>query len=417
MPTKWDGPQLAACRSAWEGRYEPVLGEPTDDTCSWEDDPFALLEQALAVHRGRIEGVLSSSDYPGATLAGAMARRLGLPGSDPEAVIRTAHKYTSRLLQRRAVPEATPGFALVDPSAADPAAGVRFPCYLKPVKGAFSIMSRRIDSAAELRAFLARPAAAHFLTVWIAMFNKLVAGMTRLETNGSYFLAEELLHGTQVTVEGFCCRGEVEVIGIVDSVMHPDTNSFVRFDYPSRLPEGVQARMADIARRVIAASDLEDALFNVEMIHDPDTDRVSIIEINPRIAGQFGDLFLKVDGASSYEYALELATGDRPRVRRREGRCGAASSVPLRVFEPVRVEHAPSSADFAAVQHDFPGTLVWPQCHTGQELSDFERFEDGVSHRYAVINAGADDRAALETRLAAIQARLGYRFAPLARSG
>jgi hypothetical protein len=159
LPTAWDAPQLAACRPAWDGRYEPVLGQPTDDSCSWEDDPFALLEAALAEHGGRIDGVTSSSDYPGATLAGAMARRLGLPGSDPEAVIRTSHKYTSRVLQRGAVPQATPGFALVDPRAPDPAAGVRFPCYLKPVKGAFSIMSRRIDTPEQLRAFVTSPAA------------------------------------------------------------------------------------------------------------------------------------------------------------------------------------------------------------------------------------------------------------------
>jgi hypothetical protein len=169
LPTAWDAPQLRACRAAWEGRYEPVLGEPTDDSCTWEDDPFVLLEQAIAAHGsgragnsgqgGRIDGVLSSSDYPGATLAGAMARRLSLPGSDPEAVIRTSHKYTSRVLQQRSVPDATPGFALVDPRAPDPAAGVRFPCYLKPVKGAFSIMSRRIDTPEQLRAFVTSPAA------------------------------------------------------------------------------------------------------------------------------------------------------------------------------------------------------------------------------------------------------------------
>jgi biotin carboxylase len=413
LPTAWDAPQLAACRPAWEGRYEPVLGLPTDDSCSWDDDPFALLDAALAEHGGRIAGVTSSSDYPGATLAGAMARRLGLPGSDPDAVIRTSHKYTSRLAQRRAVPEATPGFTLVDPRAPDPAAGVAFPCYLKPVKGAFSIMSRRLDTPEELRAFVTSPAAKHFLDIWIAMFNRLVAGLTTLETNGSFFLAEELLHGRQATVEGYCFRGEVEVFGIVDSVMHPGTGSFARFDYPSTLPADVQARMADVARRVIAASGLDDAMFNVEMIHDAATDRLAIIEINPRLAGQFSDLYLKVDGASSYEYALALATGERPRVRRGEGTCGAASSLPLRVFEPVRVERAPADEDLAAVGREFPGTLVWPHCRHGQELADFERFEDGSSHRYAVINAGAEDRATLETRLEAVRERLGWRFARL----
>ncbi len=37
------------------------------------------------------------------------------------------------------------------------------------------------------------------------------------------------------------------IMGVVDSIMFPGTLAFSRFDYPSALPEGVQARMAEIA--------------------------------------------------------------------------------------------------------------------------------------------------------------------------
>ncbi len=58
----------------------------------------------------------------------------------------------------------------------------------------------------------------------------------------------------QVTVEGFSCQGKVEIMGIVDSVMYPGSGSFARFDYPSIRPAEIQAEMAALARRVIAAS-------------------------------------------------------------------------------------------------------------------------------------------------------------------
>ena len=49
----------------------------------------------------------------------------------------------------------------------------------------------------------------------------------------------------QVTVEGYAFGGEVDILGVVDSIFFPGTLAFSRFDYPSALPEGVQERMAE----------------------------------------------------------------------------------------------------------------------------------------------------------------------------
>jgi hypothetical protein len=195
--------------------------------------------------------------------------------------------------------------------------------------------------------------------------------------------------------------------------MHPGTGSFARFDYPSRLDPAVQERMAGIARRVVSRLGLEESLFNIEMIHDPARDAVHVIEVNPRISGQFGDLYQKVDGANTYQIALALAAGDPPPRRRRRGCCRVASSVPLRVFEPVRVLSAPTDEAIRAVEADCPGTLIWTECRAGLELSDFERLEDGASVRYGVVNAGAADLAALLELMERVRKRLAYRFEPL----
>jgi hypothetical protein len=284
------------------------------------------------------------------------------------------------------------------------------------VKGAFSIMSGRVDSRPELEAFLARPAARAFLDEYVGIFDRLVAGLTDFEVGGRCFLAEELLHGAQTTVEGWIQGGEVGILGIVDSVMHPGTGSFARFDYPSGLRGEIQERMADVARRVMPALGLEGSLFNIEMIYEPVRDRIRIVEINPRLCGQFADLYAKVDGVNGYEVALALASGERPGVRRGEGRYRAATSFPLRVFEPVRVERAPGTADVAAAEALYPESLIWSECETGQTLADFEA-EDGHSSRYGVVNLGADDRRGLLERLDAVVARLGFELRPFAGNG
>ncbi len=413
LATQWDRKQLDACREAWQERIELVFAHPEDADCAFDFDPCAFVAAAQAGAFGRLDGVLSSSDYPGATVAAAIATRMGLPGPRPERVIAASHKYYSRVAQREVAPETVPGFALVDPRRPDDAPPLPFPFFLKPVKGSFSVLARRIDDAAALQGFLASRAVAEFTGQYMQIFNRLVAELTDFAVDGRWFLAEELLAGELVTVEGFAADGQVEILGIVDSGLDPATRSFVRFDYPSALPEAVQARMCELARRVVRELGLERTLFNVEMLWDEPRDRVAIVEVNPRICGQFADLYHKVDGTSGYEVALSVATNGWPRVRRGAGRHAAAASFPLRVFAPCRVVAAPDRHRIAAAEALFPGTLVWNECAPGEEIADFEAHEDGSSHRYAVANLGGASRADCTRRLAAVVEQLGYAFEPL----
>ena len=411
LETPWDRRQLAACEARWGAEIEVAFPAPSDVDCPTELDPVAYIAEAVCGALGPFDGVMSSSDYPGATIAAAIATARGLPGSRPERVLSASHKYYSRLAQRDAVPEAVPDFALLDPRRPDAPAPLAFPFFAKPVKGAFSVLARRIGDAEALRAFLSSPAVREFGEDYLAIFNRLVATYTSHEVDGRFFLAEELLHGALVTVEGWACDGEVHVLGIVDSTLHPN-GSFARFDYPSALPPRVQERMADIARRAIAGLGLDRSLFNIEMMYDAAGDRIWIVEVNPRICGQFADLYQKVDGTNGYQLALALCTGATPRIERGAGPCCAAASFPLRVFEPVTVDAAPGPAEIAAAEAASPGALVWSECAPGDVLADFDVDEDGGSHRYAVVNLGGASREDLAERCAAVERALGYRFIP-----
>lgn len=415
FPTAWDERQLRACEPRWREEYAVEPTTPSDHDWEWNLDVLRFIdEQVTERSRSPVHGVLSSSDYPGATVAGAIARRLGLPGTRPENVIGCSHKYYSRLAQQEVVPEATPWFELLDPKLPDAGApGLHFPCFVKPVKGAFSVMSGRMDDREELTAFFSKACVSEFLTYYVHVFNQLVRGLTPFEVDGSYFLAEELLKGRQVTVEGCVTSAGIKILGIVDSVRHPATKSFVRFDYPSSLSKRVRERMADVARRVVERLGLESTLFNIEMTYDPRRDRIFIIEVNPRMCGQFADLYEKVDGVNGYQVALAVATGRSPTLARGEGRHSVASSFPLRIFRPSRVVRAPSASELAEVESRFPGALVWPECAEGDTLVDFESVEDGKSVRYAVVNLGAEDRQRLHLRFDEITSALDYRFEPV----
>ncbi len=397
------------------GRHPAVrLIEPWDADVRADFDVQRFVDSTSESFRGRARGVFSSSDYPGAPVAALLAARLGLAGPDPRTVLGVSHKYCSRIAQRAVVPEAVPRFALLDPEDPqtwDPPLG--FPCFVKPVKGSFSIFARRIESRPELAAFLSSGPLREYCRYYVRIFDELVRRHGVFERGASFFLAEEVLEGEQATVEGWVQDGKVEFLGIVDAHFHPGTKSFARFEYPSSLQETIQTRMRDIVSRAVRGAGLDQTLFNAELVFDAERDRISIVEVNPRMCGQFADLYAKVDGTSGYALACALAAGERPRVLRGAGPFAMGASVPLRAFARSLVRRVPTGEEVRAVEADFPGTRIWIECREGEELLRASDVEDGASQRYGVVNLGASSRAELLAKARAIEARLRIQLEPL----
>jgi hypothetical protein len=140
-------------------------------------------------------------------------------------------------------------------------------------------------------------------------------------------------------------------------------------------------------------------MFNVEMRIDPVTGAPRVIEINPRVAGQFYDLFERVDGYNLFEALLELECGDAPAIRHREGSDRVAASFVLRDFAGAGLSRWPSSAAIAALRARHPGShlMVYPK--RGPDLAREMKWLG--SYRYAVFNSGA---ASLEQLLARFDA-------------
>ena len=366
--------------------------------------PRGVIEQVLAGPRP--DAVLSVDDYPGSSLASILARHWNLPGASPRAVMLCQHKFHSRLAQREVAAEAVPRFALVD-ARERPAPPLPFPFFVKPVKSFFSVGAARVEGAGDWPRALD---GASLPEAFFSPFNDLMRGYAGLEPGAGTVLAEELLEGEQVTVEGWSHDGRARALGVVDSVMFPGTHSFKRFDYPSRLADGVQARMEAIACRVMDGLGFECGLFNIEMMYDARRDRVSIIEINPRMSSQFADLFEKVDGVNSYSVALSLALGREPAVRRRAGRHARAASCVLRVFEDRLVAKLPSSAEVTSVLRQIPDARVELLATEGLRLS--QQMQDASSFRYGLINLGGRDERDIEEQLAACLSKLTFELNP-----
>lgn len=343
------------------------------------------------------DGIFGSSDATG-HLATVLADAAGLPGPGRAAFMRCHDKLASRRIQAEVVPEATPAFAAVELDDPDPRPPLPFPFFVKPVSAHLSQLAFRVDDEAGFAAAVAR---ARVEIDTVTAYDRALEGR-EFRT----LVAEELLDGTLVTFEGWMAGGRMTPIGVTDAVMHPNGISFLRFEYPSRLPEGPQRAMAEVAARLMPALGFDQSLFNIEFFVRPDG-RVTIVEVNGRMASQFAPLLHAVHGVSSYELQLDLCTGGSPQLPPPRDDLLAASFL-LRSYEDAVVRSVP---DPTIVLERYPHAHVEVLVRPGQRLS--ENDDDVVSHRLAVVALAARDRPSLLARFAEAVELLRFELEPV----
>jgi biotin carboxylase len=369
---------------------------------------FAARQARRARRRGW-RGVVSHHEQFGTLAAALVAEQARLPGTTPEAVIACQHKLHARRVLQRVCPEANVGFAELDAHYGGPIPdGVDYPCYVKPVKAAFSVLARQVRQRDELHAHT------RFGRRELWVIRRLVEPFERVARarvpgcgTAHSMMLEEPLRAPQYNLDGYVRDGRVHMLGIVDAIMYPGTQSFMRFDLPTRLNPAVAQRAADVAQRFLDAVGFRHGLFNMEFFHDPGSDRLAVIEFNPRLASQFGDLYRRVHGIDAHAVALALALGQDPAdLPRSAPSAGAAASFVYRSFDPADTVPMPGPWQRARLAREVPDALLFTYPRQGHALArDFKWLG---SHRYGILHLGGRDAQDLRHRCEAASAILGW---------
>ena len=392
FPDEWD--RAAARDPRYRDRFEfsyegfDLFSFP-DNARLFTFDALAFVERIVRRYESRgLDAVVTSDEQFGPFLVSLVCERLGLPHTPLAAVLTIQHKFYARQAFERIAPECNPRFGLLrrgfEHSREVPMA---FPFYVKPAKAAFSVLARRVDSFDELYR--------HTRLGWFegAIIEKLVRPFADVMRAHSDFtedpfsmVAEEIARGRQVTANGYAKDGRVTMLGTVDSIMYPGTDQFQRFQYPSSLPAEQLERIDALAVRLLEGLRFDHGIFNVEVRVDPVTRQLGIIEINPRAAGQFYDLFERVDGYSLFDVLLALESGEEPVVRRREGRQKHAASFVLRDLAGEGLTRWPRPPEIARLQERNPDIheMIYPK--RGADLRREMKWLG--SYRYGVFNLG-----------------------------
>ena len=291
FPYDWDRIEFGKLSKAWPQLRAgfDLFSFPSNLRLAWFDmERFS----SLAATRARLRGasaVVSNHDQFGALCAALVAEKMGWPGTSVEAVLACQHKLYTREVLDRVAPEANIPYSRLeaDYNAGIPN-GIEYPTFAKPVKAAFSVLARAVESRQELFDHTRfSQTELWILRHLVEPFDKVVRRRLPAAGTAHSLMLEDILKGRQYCMDGYCFGGNVHCLGVVDAIMYPGTDAFMRWDYPSQLPGPMLELATDIATRFMNEIGFTHGFFNMEFVIDEHTGELKVIEFNPRMASQF----------------------------------------------------------------------------------------------------------------------------------
>lgn len=382
---------------------------PSNARLAWFDLDRFVNVCALRAKLFGIQGVTSNHEQFGALAAAMLAEKMGWPGTPVNAVLACQHKWYARQILQQVASEANVPYERLQAQYNGPIPdGLTYPAFVKPIKAAFSVLANTVNSQAELAQHTRfGPWELWVIRHLVEPFERVL--MKRLPQAGTAhaMVLEAPVRAEQFNLDGYVFNNQAHLIGVVDEVMYPGTDAFMRFDYPSRLSHTVQQRALAVAQRFLNAVGYSHGLFNMEFFYDAAQDRLQVIEFNPRMAAQFSDLYQRVLGLNVHEMAFALAHGQDPAgVHRSTPQGGAAASLVYRSFDPHAHIRLPTATQVRAAQEAFPDSLIFSFPKDKAQIArDFKWLR---SYRYGIVHLHGRDEAHLQSRSEALSQLLGW---------
>ena len=360
-------------------------------------DMLELAVRQLRDFDGPIDAIVGYTDFPVSTIVPVLCERFNVPGPSLESVIKSEHKYWSRLEQKKVIPDNIPSFVKFNPFDDNPLEQIPFdyPFWIKPIKSTASQLGFRINNKKDFKKAIEN------LREHIGLFKPFdqMLDMVQLppeveNVNSSHCLAEKIISGYQCTLEGYVFNGNVQTYGIIDSIREPNRTTFARYQYPSGLPKRVRDEMSRISEKVMTQIGFDNSAFNLEFFWNKKHDKIWFLEINTRIPQSHSDLFQKVDGVSNHEIMLDVALGQDPWFPERQGKFKVAGKFFLREYHDKLITSTPTKEDLKELTRRIPGTFVDLQGKAGMKLSEIPE-QDSYSYATAFVYLGANSQKEL----------------------
>jgi len=402
-------PIIEAALARYDG-YELIIDAEEDIIAEGVARYVERRVSEIASGQLRVDGICSVNEL-GSTAAAIINERTLNYGPNTRAVLHCQNKYVSRQRQQEVIPDHVPQFWIASDYAQLPDTSQQYPIFIKPIRSRLSFGAQQVDSTAELGAVI---------ECWqakVAQENAAYAELIRVSgmqlphvDRFNEFICEELVHGKQVTLDGYIFQGEMRFFGITASIFHPNNISFVRFDYPCHFSPEIDEKIYQVARTLLPQLGLDNTLFNVEFKVDEATGRVMLIEVHTRLSFQFNSLIERVTGYNPLHALCAVACGIDPKTEARYN----SNTYPMSSFCVMRKEQdhiarrVPSQQDVFRIKQRHPDVDVTMLVDEGRRLSDY--IQDAKTYRYALLSIPGDHLEDITRKQKEIEAMLPFDF-------
>jgi hypothetical protein len=356
----------------------------------------------------KYQGVVVTKDDL-SLIATAIVANTSLIGPSFQGILNCQNKFISREIQKNNLPEYAVEFFLDDGISENNQLEEFF---AKPVKSSYSFAAGKYSSLAELRGFAKeqnqRLVEHNMFHTECLKFAGFGAESTEYQTANKY-ICEEILDGEQFDIDGYMLNGKVNIIGFSKVVFYQDSGTIERNELPYHLDEYYQEQINSLTEKLTKGVGIDNSFFNIEIRINFQTKRVSIIEINSRMAVQFERLYRSLYDFSMIIAACDIAVGKAPnQIDKSKRNFNFCYSCQPRYNNDQYVVKAPSDADVARIHKSFPGTKFLNICSEGDKLSDYKQPKNALG--YCIVDVAGNSHEEVLENLDMIVKEAGYEF-------
>lgn len=381
-----------------------LLWHPVDSNRSLSEQADEI-EVMLSKKKITLDGVLGLFTDAPPIVAAMLAQKFNLISPSVESMYHTQNKAVfAEIMKKNDLPLPTTRAFKIPHS--EPFY-LRYPLFIRPIKGSFSAGSFIIHTRADLEKNLAYLRTSHIPIVQPCFESFFTAHDKKYQSLDSWYIAQHFIRARQYTLDAFVYKKKVHIIGVTQTIYTNNRRSFKRFDYPGDFPSNKHAMLQKIAQKMVHATQYDNGAFSMEFFLTR-ANKISIIEMNTRLTYQFIPLYEQRYAISPFEMALSLCLGKMPNIEKKENK-NRASSFPLRVWKDMIVKKVPTAAELKELTTTYDALGITIDVAINKKLSDYR--QDAYSYRYGVIDIAGETDSIIQKKFANLIQKLPVEFA------
>jgi hypothetical protein len=279
-----------------------------------------------------------------------------------------------------------------------------FPVFYKPVKAFLSVDSGIAQSKKELQKKLSE--VFNSKRKYVDWFKPFFAQQLNNAPPTKSIIIQKLIQGKQYTADGFVCNNKIYITAITKSVMHPQFNSFQRFEFPAEINQQHKKKLKKIITSLTTTVDYNYAFFNVEFFIS--NNQIVLIEFNTRLSSQFLPLFKQKYADSYLKFLIDLSLGNKPLLKDKQHQNSASCCI-LRKKQNLFVKKTPSEKELKNLKNKYP-QIIKVKVFAKENHLLSATLQDSYSFRYAELNIKGKDQQEVRQSYQEIEEKLKSLF-------